>query len=381
MGKLPPPYIGPAVAAQIILNSRLKEEFQLIHLDLSDHRDVNTLSKIDFVNIYLAFKQYTQLVVLILKHKPDMVYIPAGQTTIGYLRDAVFILLSKLFRRRVLCHLRGGNFLSWYNASSRVTQWVVRIVHRRVDGQIVLGSNLRQLFSWILPEDKIFVVPNGGNYTIANEARQENTNPDTDRCNVLFLGNFIGSKGVLDVLKASRIVNETYPKARFRFAGSWRDSETRTEFNRFMSENPHLAVDVLGPVTGDDKYKLLASSDLFVFPTYYPNEGHPWVIVEAMAAGLPIISTRHAAIPESVHDGVNGYLVEKHSPKQIAEKVIFLIKNPDVRQKMSGESRRIYLENFTEDIMVRKLGASFSAVLNPKQFKKTPQFSNGTVNT
>ena len=43
LGKLPPPYIGPAVAAKIILNSKLKDSFKLIHLDTSDHRDISTL--------------------------------------------------------------------------------------------------------------------------------------------------------------------------------------------------------------------------------------------------------------------------------------------------------------------------------------------------
>ena len=57
LGKLPPPYIGPSVATQLILNSRLKDEFELIHLDLSDPRDIDTLGKIDFMNIYLALAQ------------------------------------------------------------------------------------------------------------------------------------------------------------------------------------------------------------------------------------------------------------------------------------------------------------------------------------
>ena len=119
---------------------------------------------------------------------------------------------------------------------------------------------------------------------------------------------------------------------------------------------------ILGRVIGEEKNKLLASTDIFVFPTYYPNEGHPWVIVEAMAASLPIISTNHAAIPESVFDGVNGFLVEKQSPKQIAEKILFLAENPKVRERMGNESHRIYLENFTEEKMLERFTACFEKV-------------------
>ena len=65
-GKLPPPFIGPAIATKIILSSNLKNEFELIHLDTSDHRDINTLGVIDFWNIYLAFKHYCTLYIIII---------------------------------------------------------------------------------------------------------------------------------------------------------------------------------------------------------------------------------------------------------------------------------------------------------------------------
>ena len=110
LGKLPPPYIGPSVACEIIINSKLKDEFHLIHLDTSDHRDINTLGKIDVGNIYYALKQYAMLIKYLFKYREAIVYVPAGQTTVGYIRDAVFIVIAKLFNRKVVTHLRGGNF-------------------------------------------------------------------------------------------------------------------------------------------------------------------------------------------------------------------------------------------------------------------------------
>ena len=358
LGKLPPPYIGPAVAAKIILNSNLKNEFNLIHLDMSDHRDINTLAKIDFTNFYLAFKQYFDLAFLIIKHKPALVYIPAGQTTVGYFRDAGFILIAKFFRKKVLCHLRGGNFLNWYNSTSGLTKWLVRKIHAKVDGQIVLGNNLKGLFNWLLPDEKIFVIPNGGEYEFSHPKSQ-----NSKSISVLFLGNFIGSKGILDVLKAAPIVSKTHPNVKFVFAGSWRDEETQNEFKQFMDDNPNPLVEIAGPVTGEAKFQLLSSVDIFVFPTFYHNEGHPWVIVEAMAAGLPIISTDHAAVPESVVDGYNGFLVKKKNPQHIAEKIITLIEDKELRIKMGKNSRKHYLDGFTEAQMIKRLSQAFYTVI------------------
>jgi glycosyltransferase involved in cell wall biosynthesis len=236
----------------------------------------------------------------------------------------------------------------------------VRFVHRKISAQIVLGNNLRHLFNWIIPDERIFVVANGGNYNFPKIEKDHG-----DNIHVLFLGNFIGSKGVLDVLKAGLILNESKERknVKFIFAGSWRDLKTRLEFEKIMTEHPRLPVEVKGTVTGEDKLNMLASADIFVFPTYYPNEGHPWVIIEAMAAGLPVISTNRGAIIESVRDGKNGFIVEPRNPHQVAEKIEFLIENPETRKQMGRESKKIYLENLTEDIMVERLQAVFENVL------------------
>ncbi|MEX0966092.1 MAG: glycosyltransferase family 4 protein [Bacteroidia bacterium] len=359
LGKLPPPYIGPSVACQLILKSKLKDNFQLLHLDTSDHRDINTLAKMDFTNFYLAFKQYYMLFKMLVKDKPDMVYIPAGQTTISYFRDAGFILLAKLFGKKVICHLRGGNFVNWYNSTSALTKMGVRSIQKNVDGQIVLGDNLRPLFNWMMPENRIHVVPNGSNYpTIPKNGKV------SDKVRILFLGNFIGTKGVLMLLKSSPAVFAKHKNVEFLFAGNWRDEPTKIEFEKFLNENPGLPVTIIGPVQGQEKFDLLSSADIFVFPTFYPNEGHPWVIVEAMSAGLPVISTDHAAISESVLDGKNGFLVEKRNPQQIADKINYLIEHPEERKRMGEESRKHYLANFTEEKMVERMTKAFNATLH-----------------
>ena len=101
-----------------------------------------------------------------------------------------------------------------------------------------------------------------------------------------------------------------------------------------------------------------------MFPTFYRNEGHPWVIVEAMAAGLPIISTDHAAISESVITGVNGYLVEKKNVEQVAEKIKILAADKSLRDKMGAASKKMYLDNFTEDKMIERMKNVFISVIN-----------------
>ena len=357
LGALPPPYIGPTLATQVLLSSELRELFDLIHLDTSDHRPAHTLGRIDLTNIWLAVRSYAALAAKLARYYPDVVYLPISQTAIGYLKDSIYILVAKLFRRRVVCHLRGGNFRNWLEGASWPVRCYVRAVHRLVDAQVVLGECLRPLFDGLLPPERVFVVPNGKDVTIPPRRRQGGP------VRVLFLANMMRTKGVLEVLYAVPEVVQRFPNVEFVFAGAWRDADVRDEVTGFLESHPDLPISWLGPVTGEEKYQLLADSDIFVFPTYYPPEGHPWVIVEAMAAGLPIVTCDQGAIRESVIDGYNGFLVEKRNPRAVAETLIQLASQTHLRHALGASSRRLYQLFFTEAAMAYKLRHVFDYVL------------------
>jgi glycosyltransferase involved in cell wall biosynthesis len=286
-----------------------------------------------------------------------VVYIPHSQTTIGYLKDSPMIIIARLLGRRVVGHLRGGNWRNWLGGASWATRAYVRLVHGMVDGQIVLGETLRGLFSDVLPPERIFVVPNGKD--IAYPPRP----PADDRVRVVYLGNMIRTKGVLDVLHAVPSVAARCRNAEFQFAGAWDSPDVRREVEEFLAANPGLPIRWLGATHGAQKLDLRNRADVFVYPTYYPPEGHPWVIVEAMAAGLPIVSTDQGAIVESVMDGRNGFIVPKRSPAVVAERITQLVEDAALRARMGAESRRLYEAEFTEARMVARLGDALAAVV------------------
>lgn len=359
LGPVPPPYMGPTLATVEILRSRVAEEFELIHLDTSDHREIDTLGLLDLTNVALALKFYLQLVWMIVRHRPRMVYIPISQTTIGYLKDSGFILIAKFFGRRVLCHLRGGNFSNWLSGASGATRLYVRMVHGLVDGQIVLGETLRGLFAGVVPPERLHVVPNGKDVDYHHRPAGDG------KVRLLFLANMVRSKGVMDVLQAVPLVSAECPQAEFCFAGSWEDPVLRREIEEFLAANRHLPIRWLGQVSGQAKRDALEQADIFVFPTYYPPEGHPWVIVEAMAASLPVIATDQGAIRESVVDGDNGFIIAKQSPAAVAARAIALVKDAELRTRMGARSRQLYSANFTELAMARQLARAFHAVTDP----------------
>lgn len=356
LGKLPPPYMGPSIATKIILESELKNRFTLIHLDTRINKKISSFGKWNFSKMFRNIGIYLEMLRLNLYHRPDLVLIPISQTTMGFIKDAGFILIAKLFARKVIIQLRGSNFKKWISESSFVTKSFVKFILGTTQGCIVLGNNLKYLFKDYYPDDKIFVVPNGGDYNFPTKTIAK------EEFRILYLANLFESKGVEDVFTAISILKKTTDrKFSADFIGEWVNDKTKY-YCLDLLEKESLPIRIHTSSVSDKKLNFLSEANVFVFPPREP-EGHPWSIIEAMAAGLPVISTDQGAIIESVIDNVNGFIVNIKDPKQIAEKIKLLIENEMLCNKMGEESRRIYERNFTEQKMIDNLTEVFNKVI------------------
>lgn len=357
LGKIPPPYFGPAVATRILLNSNLKNNFDLFHLNTNIHKEISTIGIWKMGKIHKNIKLYWLFFKMILRIKPDIILVPISQATIGFIKDSIFILIGRVFNRKIIIQLRGSNIKNWLNESSVVTNQYFSFVIKKTQGVVVLGHKLKHLFSDYFSDDRIFVVPNGADF---GYEYLEKRNPFPK---ILYLSNLQSSKGIEDFLNALIVLNREY-KQKFQadIVGAWRDEITKKKCLEIIKTNDFPII-FHGPVYGQAKRNYFENADIFVFPPR-EHEGHPWVIIEAMAAGLPIITTDQGAITETVLDGVNGFIVEKKNPYQIANKIKHFLENPDLKEKMSFASRQLYVKNFTEEKMVEKISYCFNRILN-----------------
>ena len=347
LGKLPPPLMGPAIATQIILSSNLKDHFNIIHLDTRINKDVSTMGRWGLNKIFKSINIYFEFIKKVLTHKPQLIIVPISQTTMGFIKDAPFILLGSVMRKKVLIQLRGSNFKNWLKGANKLTHNFVSYCLKKCVGVIVLGNNLKHLFENYFKIDQIHVVPNGANYSLQHRKENELT--------VLYLANFLPSKSFDDILKAVSILKEKgINNFKLKAAGAWDNKVFKKKCHSIISDNNLNNVEIIPPQSGEDKMQCFADSDIFVFCPKMP-EGHPWVIVEAMANGLPIIATDQGAIIESVENEKNGFIVPPESPEMIAQQLEELINNKELREKMSVYSKDKYLSNFTEEKMVSNL--------------------------
>lgn len=164
--------MGPSIATELLLKSDLSRNYNLLHVDTKVNTALKNIGKFNFDKIKKNLAIYKKLIKINRKDKPQLALIPFSQTTIGFIKDSVYIRICLLFNTKVLLHLRGSEFKIWMNRSNRLTRWYVKSTLNKCEGVIVLGNTLKYLFEDYLPEAKIFVCPNGGTYKLPPKIKQ-----------------------------------------------------------------------------------------------------------------------------------------------------------------------------------------------------------------
>jgi glycosyltransferase involved in cell wall biosynthesis len=184
---------------------------------------------------------------------------------------------------------------------------------------------------------------------------------------VLYLAHCTREKGLFDALHGVARANQTLAACkspvsiRLIVAGNFVDDDEKAEFDRFLASPENRdQVQYLGFVSNETKHAALRDADFFCFPTYYQNENQPVSLIEAMAYGLPILTTRWRSIPELFPAGYRG-VVDIRSPEQIAAALL---------AGLTGESaerfREIFLRHFNLDQHLAALAEAFHSI------KRTP---------
>lgn len=163
--------------------------------------------------------------------------------------------------------------------------------------------------------------------------------PEGKPIRVIFAGRMVKDKGVLDFIQAAEILRKKYEgKVEFVLCGALSTNPfavKKEELDRLCDGE---YIKYIG--FRSDMPQQFEKSDIMCFPSYY-REGVPKAILDASAAGLPIITCDSIGCRDTVKDGQNGFLVPPKSPEIIAEKLEILITDEKLRRNMGGMSRQI----------------------------------------
>lgn len=276
------------------------------------------------------------------KVRPDLIHHNSAFDHRAILRDAPFVLLARQEKLPIFIKVH-GSLPEAFRQGSVLFNWARRKVLLTADRIGVLSAVEKREFEEAFPfvKDKVCVIKNLINPLFSSVERCE-----ADRPGILFLARFVRKKGPFDLLHAAPRVLEKEPAAQFLFVG---DGEDADAFEREAAAmNLGDAVRRIPHVNNRELLTLYANAWMLVFPTHFP-EGMPMVIAEAMATGVPIISTPTRFSRSYMTEGVHVLYNRIGDAEGISANILKLCHDRKLRGQMSMANRNLALECFATD--------------------------------
>ena len=348
---LPPPYSGMEKMAEIILKSMITQEFDCIHVDISNKQQSNEdRGTLKWINIRSTIRISWKLFLTLARERIDAVNVPLSCNTFGFLKYVFLILPCIIFRVKVVSRLGASYFDQFYNRQHPVYQLIVRWTLKRIDCIIVRGKQqkvqLRGLYNGRL--ESVYI-PSTGIKKYAS--KREYDFKRKKQIEVLYLGKVSQTKGAHDLLKAIPQILSVDERFRFHFVGDvvrneqnimFRKGETLDATKFVMVNDLDSFVTFYGHLEGEQKENRLNEADLFICPSY--SEAGPITVLEAMEYGVPVIATRVGVLPELFKHEENVLFVDSHSPEQIRDAVLKIISDDSLVHNMVLNNYRILQE-------------------------------------
>lgn len=357
---LPPPVHGSAMVSQYIKDSELIQgEFECDFVNLSTSRRMDEIGKGGIKKLLRFVGSFFTLFYKLLTHRYDLCYLAITCYGIGFLKDAPFVLLCKLFGRKVVIHQHNkgmsGCIERW------PYRWLIPYVYKHIR-VILLSWYLYPDIEKAVKREQVVICPNGIPETVSGErlmASGDNVERGSGACcssstvNLLFLSNLIPSKGVYVLLDACKILKDKGLNFHCNFVGGESKEINRSVFEQAVRERSlDDCVTYHGPKYGEDKEAYWNRADVFVQPTF--DDCFPLTLVEAMQHRLPIISTDVGAIPDMVRDGKNGFVCRLRDVSSLVVALESLIRDKELCSLMGEQGYMRYKSTMTLETFERK---------------------------
>lgn len=346
MVQLPPPMHGAAMMNRHALDAMARiADLNVIEMRFS--RQVSDLARPSWRKAVLACWLLVKL--LLALPRCDVFYICFAPTGAAYYRDCCYVLIARLFRVSAILHLHGRGLPAMRQGPWR--RWLQKHVFA---GQtvILLGKALLQEVSGL--QCTCAIIANALPDAAFAPLDQAPWRP-SDPVRILWLSNLFAAKGIETVIAACARLKDRAMDCRLTIAGAAGDV-TRSDLDAMLEKYGMTdAATCLGPVTAARRQALLAEHDIFVLPSNYANEAQPLAVIEAMAAGLPVITSDIATLPEFVIPGQTGRSCTPDDADALAQAITDAVTAPAGTTRLRDNAwylcnRKFRLERFRADI-------------------------------
>lgn len=285
-------------------------------------------------------------------------------------QGVVFLPMARRLGLPLIVSFHGHHVYTYLNSSLALTAAAHRLFEQAALFTTVSEQMRRDVIARGCPPDKVVVHHVGVDM---DQFSWYERRPGRGNTVLLTVGNFAKRKGLPDLLRALALVRDGFPEVQLRIVGGNPFQSDVEEEVRSLIKEPALCESVVltGAKSRAEVKEEYEQADILVLPSVTTpggeREGIPVVLMEAMATGLPVISTLHAGIPELVHDGRSGYLVPESDPPALAAAIAKLLRNPHIWRSMGQAGRTRVEKHFNLRNQIDQLQSIYNRVLSGRE--------------
>ena len=373
VGAFPPPYGGIGTVLVTLCQSTVAAQFRLLRHTTNFPlriRDLNRIGKPGkrYGDIFrgglghglrlfgYAAGKYLQFLWTLVRERPALVHIHTASYW-AFWRNAIYGVVARLTGRRVLLHIQ-CDLQQFYDRGSSLRQRAIRGALRVPHACVAQAPGLARRYQPLTPRP-IHAVINGINLDGVSGVGLRRDQRDGRPPTILSVGDLCQEKGTADLIAAAAHIRPTHPDAEFHFVGQGDRPAFEALARRWGVAD---RVRFLGAVSEHEKWNAFKTASIFALPSYW--EGSPISILEALAVGLPVVSTTVGGIPELIEEGRSGLLVSPGDVEGLAAALTRLLDDPTLRSTMGHTNRALVREHHDARHTMATLAAVYRACIS-----------------
>ncbi len=307
----------------------------------------------------VMFKNAFKLKNKVREHNIDIVYLNTALDFKTSIRDSVTIFILKTYKAKIKIVLKfhGSESATIFSK----TNLLKKFVFKKASLLLVLSQEERNNFLKAgVPPGKVQVTANvidKNLYKIDKDFKSSIGIPGQTSL-ILFVGRFMNQKGILDLIEACRLIKKTHTNSKLICLG---DGPLLEEVNRRIKNyNLEENILLLGHIPEGETRNYYANCEILALPTYH-EEGFPMAVFQAVGAGRPVITTKIRAAADYLVEYENCLWVEKKNPEELCRRIIELMDNKELQNKMRNNNL-LLAEKFTAGNIVNTLLEYFNRI-------------------
>jgi len=330
------------VAEEYISSTKYNKYVNLKYVSTSTNGSI-------IIRVICMLVGYIKILFLLHFYPIDIVHVHMAEKGSTFRKGRV-VKWGKNKNKKVIIHLHAGPFMNWYDTLSDRKKKKICGIFSCSDKVFVLGEYWKEQLKKIVPKNKLIVLYNG-------IKQEEKNNYSLSSNNIVYFGVMNQAKGTYDLIKAIKKIDEFLPSSmKVILCGNDLEGKVEKMIRSLGIENRFI---LPGWVIGKTKERIYRNAMIDVLPSYF--EGLSMTILEAMAKGIPVVTTHISTMPEVI--GTTEGLVEPGDVNGLAMRILSLVRNPEKRLELSRDEFERINSIFSVDVFVTNTLKQYKRVL------------------